>query len=243
MKSMWMYVQCFKIIMTLNALVCLYVNNICNMMTLGTIRYFHAILISLYFAGIVFLGLRLLESGIDTMSYSVVLSIITILIYSGVIFLTDKFLKKISEIQRLLTPITILIGIFAPALVLLPSAYVQIIFSISQYYFYVIIYLGLTIGTLFVYHELWTKSIPIFDDNNKKIEYIKQEIRLLIEFMRGGLFLLAAALFSVVYAQSFQGAISKDEMLLIVFTVTGFLALFLTPLYCVYQKRLKILSQ
>ena len=138
---MWMYIQCFKIIMTLNALVCLYVNNICNMMTLDTIRYFHAILISLYFAGIVFLGLRLLESGIDTMSYSIVLSIITILIYSGVILLTDKFLKKISEIQRLLTPITILIGIFAPALVLLPSAYVQIIFPISQYYFYVIIYI------------------------------------------------------------------------------------------------------
>ncbi|MBM3910883.1 MAG: hypothetical protein FJ356_04470 [Thaumarchaeota archaeon] len=205
-------------------------------------RYFHAILISLYFAGIIFLGLRLLESGTDTISYNVVLSSITILIYSGVIFLTDKFLKKISELQRLLTPITILIGIFAPALVL-PSAYVQIIFPVSQYYFYVIIYLGLTIGTLFVYHELWTKSIPIFDDNNKKIEYIKQEIRLLIEFMRGGLFLLAAALFSVVYAQSFQGAVSKDEMLLIVFTVTGFIALFLAPLYCVYQKRLKILSQ
>ena len=118
----------------------------------------HALLIAAYFAGIIFIGSNFLVFK-ETQS-SIVLATITFGIYSGVILSTDRFLKKLSEMRRLITPIAILIGVFAPLLVLTPSFYLQTFLTTSKYYFYMINYLGLTAGTLFIYHELWIKSSP-----------------------------------------------------------------------------------
>ena len=203
-------------------------------------RLTHALLISAYFAGIVLVGSGLLVfKNTHLISYnSIILAVIIFVIYLAVILLTNRFLKKFGEMSRLIVPIAILIGIFAPFFVLLPSFYLQSFFSISKYYFYIINYLGLTAGTLFLYYELWIKSSPDIKEDVKRIEYVKEEMRFFIEILRGGLFLLAAALFSVVYAQSFQGFINKIEMFLIMFTVTGFIFLFLVPLYFIYYKKL-----
>ena len=67
-------------------------------------------------------------------------------------------------------------------------------------------------------------------------------MKFFIELLRGGLFLLAAALFSAVYVQSFQGLITEIEMFLIMFTISGFIFLFLLPLYFIYHKKLKELE-
>lgn len=170
------------------------------------------------------------------------LALITFIIYSAVILLTDRFLKKLSEMTRLITPIVIIIGIFAPVLVLIPSFYLQTFFTISKYYFYIINYLGLTAGTSFIYYELWIRSSSNVKEYEKRAEYVKEEVRFFIELMRGGLFLLAAALFSAVYVQSFQELINEMEMFLIMFTITGFIFLFLVPLYFIYHKKLNELN-
>jgi len=208
------------------------------------LRITHVLLISAYFAGIIFIGSNLLvfkETQLTSQNSSV-LAIITFIIYSVVMLLTDRFLKKLSEMRQLITPIIILIGIFAPFLVLIPSFYLQTFFTMSKYYFYIINYLGLTAGTLFIYYELWLKSSPNVKEYEKKAQYVKEEIRFFIELLRGGLFLLAAALFSAVYVQSFQGLINEMEMFLIMFTMTGFIFLFLVPLYFIYHKKLNELK-
>lgn len=209
-------------------------------MTTKFYRLTHALLISAYFSGIVFIGSNLLIFKENHLAIynSILLAGITFTIYLIVILSTNRFLKNLGEMSRLITPIAILIGIFAPFFVLLPSFYLKTFFSISKYYFYLINYLGLTAGILFLYYELWIKSSPDIKEDGKRAEYVKEEMRFFIEILRGGLFLLAAALFSAVYAQSFQGLINEREMFLIMFTVTGFIILFLVPLYFIYHKKL-----
>lgn len=112
------------------------------MITSKIVQSAHALLISAYFAGIILIGSNLLVFKEIHMQESIVLALITFIIYLAVILLTDRFLKKLSEMTRLITPIVIIIGIFVPVLVLIPSFYLQTFFTISKYYFYIINYLG-----------------------------------------------------------------------------------------------------
>ena len=154
-------------------------NSYSIIMTTKFYRLTHALLISAYFSGIVFIGSNLLifKENHHAIYNSILLAGITFTIYLIVILSTNRFLKKLGEMSRLITPIAILIGIFAPFFVLLPSFYLKTFFSISKYYFYLINYLGLTAGILFLYYELWIKSSPDIKEDGKRAEYVKEEMR------------------------------------------------------------------